>query len=513
MRVHMVVEVYDAQGAMQRTALAIILVVMAALPCHALVSTNVPLRHWSYDAVEKLADYGLIDSAMLTIRPISRVEMARHIAQAMYALEGTADAPAILGEILARLREEFRGELILIGAVEGWHGGSFVKPVEDPYLRYVYADEATGLENERGDTFDGGSNIRLGFAARGKLWERAAFYVQPEVVDSSEEDGDVELVRSYGKGRIGPIEIEAGKDSLWWGPGRHGSIVMSNNVEPFTMLKITNPQPMQLPWILRYLGPFRGQWFLTELEDDRHIPEAKLSGIRLNARPHPLVELGASRVVMLGGKGAPDVDLVDYVEAFLALTEEEENNQLAGLDASLLLPVGRWRWGRALPFRALRFYVEGAGEDEAGGLPSNWGALYGLRISDILKTGRTDLRIEYADNHVAGKPNVFYSHSVYRTGYRYEGRIIGHHMGTDSRDLFLHLSHYLTSDLILDMAYNRQTHNLSADIQPTTNIYELGLTLFPSAHWQVEGGYRYEESDAGGRADNHVLQMGLVRRF
>ena len=97
------------------------------------------------------------------------------------------------------------------------------------------------------------------------------------------------------------------------------------------MIKVTNPQPIQLPWILQALGPVKGQWFLSQLEEDRDIPEAKLSGIRLNIKPHPLVELGASRVVMFGGQGVPRVDFVDYAKMFVARSEQAENNQIGGV--------------------------------------------------------------------------------------------------------------------------------------------------------------------------------------
>ena len=72
---------------------------------------------------------------------------------------------------------------------------------------------------------------------------------------------------------LGRCEIEAGKDSMWWGPGYHGSILMSNNAEPFKMLKLSTPSPVSLPWIFKALGPFKVVWFLTQLEDDRPVPE------------------------------------------------------------------------------------------------------------------------------------------------------------------------------------------------------------------------------------------------
>ena len=182
-------------------------------------------------------------------------------------------------------------------------------------------------------------------------------------------------------------------------------------------------------------------------------------------------------------------------------------------DTSILLPLAEVPYGQHLPLRSIKFYVDAAGEDEAGFLPSNWGYLYGLQLNDILKTGRTDLRFEYADNHVTGKPNVFYNHSLYTSGYTYKGRILGHHMGTDSRDIFIQLSHYLSEELVLDLMYDRQTHDLSADTQPEFDVIGCDLTFFRLGQWRVMAGYRYENARDKRGVDNEILQLQLIHEF
>jgi hypothetical protein len=479
-----------------------VLLTASALPCAAVVSTNVPLDHWSYDAVDKLAGYGLIDGAMLTIKPISRIEMARHIAQAMCQLEHEDNPPTVLTAILERLKREFAEELALVGALDGPYGGSFVKPVEDPYVKYLYARSEPDIENVRGDVFHEGSNYRAGFATRGQFFDQFAFYLHPEYVDSSAEDGDADLIEGYVKGMVGPIEIEAGKDSMWWGPGHHGSILMSNNARPFTMVKVTNPQPLELPWIFKGLGPFRAEWFWTDLGEDRILPHTKLSGIRVNIKPTPLLEFGASRVVMFGGQGLPQVDLLDYAKMFLSTSEQATNNQLAGFDASLLVPLPR----NPL-LRSVKIYGDAAGEDESGGLPSKWSYLMGVQLNDILRTGRTDVRFEYTRTH-----EVLYQHSIYTSGYTYDDRFIGDFVGPDARDLFVQVSHYLTDDLVLDVSLDQQTHGASEQVQSHRNIVECGLTYSPSQDWQVRAGYRYENGDAG-EEDNQIVGIELIREF
>jgi hypothetical protein len=486
---------------MQRIVASLLLLTVSASLCPALVSTNVPLDHWSYDAVDKLASYGLIDSAMLTTKPISRIEMARHIGQAMYRLKQERDPPGVLLAIVDRLKEEFKGELSLIGVLDGWYGDTCIKPVEDPYVKYLYSTNEPDIENVRGDRFHRGSNYRAGFASRATLFNEFAFCLHPEFIGSSEDGADVDLIEGYGKAMVGPIEIEVGKDSLWWGPGHHGSIVMSNNAAPFTMVKVTNPQPIELPWILKGLGPFRAQWFLTELGDDRVLPETRLTGLRVNVRPHPWLEIGASRVIMFGGRGMPHVDVLDYAKMWVPREQQATNNQIAGLDASFLVPLGK----NPL-LRSLKFYGDGAGEDEAHGWPGKWSYLLGLQLNDILRTGRTDVRFEYADTH-----RVLYRHSVYTSGYTYEDRLIGHDVGPDARDMFVQLSHYLTNDLLVDVSFD-QTFNKSAVVQPTRKTVECNLTCFASPDWQIKAGYRYEDRD-GGEDDDHIFQIQLIREF
>jgi hypothetical protein len=187
---------------------------------------------------------------------------------------------------------------------------------------------------------------------------------------------------------------------------------------------------------------------------------------------------------------------------FLAMSEQSANNQIAGLDASLLVPLG----DNPL-LRSVKLYSDAAGEDEAGALPSKWSYLLGLQLNDILRTGRTDVRFEYTDAH-----EVLYLHSLYTSGYTYDDRVIGHHVGPDARDVFVQLSHYLTDDLVVDIGLDQQTYNRSTAVQPKRNCLECNLTYFPSSNWQIRAGYRYENGDVL-EDDNHILQVQLIREF
>jgi len=491
-----------------RRVISLASLLSVALLCSAFVSTNVPLGDFSYDAVDKLAGFGLIDSAMMTTKPVSRLEMARHIAEAMENAEQLNEQNEIILAILDRLKKEFKAELIALGELDGELVEGFIKPVEDPYIKYLFAENMPDLENQRGDVFRKHSNYRLGFASRMMFFDTVAFYFHPEYADSSSDsDADINLIEGYGKFALGNLEVELGKDSLWWGPGYEGSMLMSNNAEPFKMVKVSNACPIQLPWIFRHFGPFKAVWFLTELEKDRAIAEPKLTGLRFNFKPHPAFEMGLSRAIMFGGSGMPHVGLRDYLQMWQPQREEQENNQLAGFDVCVLLPLGD-----KMPVKSLKLYGDFAGEDEAGWIPSNWGKLFGMQLNDLLRTGRTDLRVEYADNHVSGEPDVFYTHSVYQPGYTYKDRIIGHHMGTDARNFLVRLTHYLTEDMILGVEYDREVADPLSKPKQTTDRIGLDLTLFAKNRWQLKTGYRYENSE-NGSGDNNIFVLTLIYDF
>ncbi len=476
--------------------------------CSAQVSTNVPLDHWSYEAVDKLIGQGLVLSDLMATKPVPRMEMARLIEEVESNIAGGPKASPVVQGIIARLREEFSHELGRLNATTGATSGSFVKPLEDPYARFVDAQQMSDLENERGDLFDRGSNQRFGFSARSALSDRFAFFLHPEYESPSVEDTRVNLVEAYGKARLGNYEIQLGKDSLWWGPGYHGSLIMSNNAEPLTMLKVGNPQPTLLPGPLRRLGPLRGTFFVSELEKSRNKSEARLSGLRLDFKPLPDLEIGISRTMMFGGSGNSNAHMSDYLQT-LWPGNKRKDNHLAGFDLAY-----RAKLPQALPAKSVKLYAEYTGEDS-----NHYRPLLGAQVNDILKTGRTDLRIEYAKTFLGESPGVFYAHPVFGSGYTYDGRTMGHHIGADARDLFLRLTHYLTPNLIIGLEYDRHTYLYSrtTGLRSRSEVEHFGVDVrwFTRCNWEMRAAYRYEEykNHAFLKGDSQVIDLVLVRDF
>jgi hypothetical protein len=187
---------------------------------------------------------------------------------------------------------------------------------------------------------------------------------------------------------------------------------------------------------LRWLGPWSLTSFLGRLDDERVIDDALLFGLRVSAKPLPRLEIGLSRTAQFCGEDRPcsastfaDLLLGRDNKGVNVAAGDEPGNQLGGFDM---------RW--ALPFDRVStaLYWQWIGEDTRQGGPQigSWLRLAGVEFSGSAFGARWRHRTyaELADTMCREggigfgdkKLSCAYEHGVYQTGYRYQGRSIGH---------------------------------------------------------------------------------------
>lgn len=462
-------------------------------------AANVETKSELYLYIERLSAYGLIDSAILGARPIDRREFARLIIEASRKAQDT-QVPQNIRYILERLREEFGEEMKDTTA-------SYVKPVREANLRYAHlkgkesafpnikASQEPFNYNNDGIALKS-NNIFLdikGDARYGPL----SLYINP-LLASDLNSQTLNLNKGYMKLYWGKFSFEIGKDSLWWGQGRHGSLILTNNAEPYKLLKISNEVPFNLP----VLGLLRIDFFLSRLEKDRDIPEPFFGGLRLSIKPNPWLELGLTRTAITGGEGMPRLGLSDIGTIIIGKNlegkEKGESNQIAGVDVRI----------RITPLKAY-IYGEAAGEDEAGWLPYKWAYIAGVYFADILGA---DLRVEYANT--AFQYPGWYTHGVYTSGYTYKGRLIGHHMGGDARDIFVSSSFFLDRSTKVSLYYDYEKRGVS---MPDPEIHsevmiQLQRDISKRMALGIRGGYERVKNSGhipGREEENRLIEFSL----
>ncbi len=281
------------------------------------------------------------------------------------------------------------------------------------------------------------AEIAAGFDWTG---ERFSLQLNGQLVDSP---GDGRHARADGSiiaVGLANFAFAAGTLDRWWGPGWDGSLILSSNARPIPALTLDRifTNAFESRW-LRWIGPWDLSVIFGQLESERAVPDARFFGLRFSFRPLTSVEIGLSRTAQWCGEGRP-CDFGTFVDLLAGRDNrgddgigvlDEPGNQLAGVDL---------RWSLARFRLPLAVYAQAIGEDEAGGLPSR--LLAQLGVEGAGSAGRYwSFRwfVEMADTscgfYESGDDNFncAYDHGIYRTGYRYRGRAIGHGIDNDGR--------------------------------------------------------------------------------
>ena len=418
------------------------------------VSGNVPLDSPVYEILDLLNAQGCLRTHLAGTRPVTYGEVFRLLDEVKDRCEVKSDPPDPAGggnSDSARLtaagqqdrtakREVTKKTARAIARLEylvltSLKAGTGFSPVRDPELEIIYLDgdpssipvinasQSALIYNNEGIDPNEWTTGYLSFQSELFLGDLEAQLFP--VLSLGEDDGQPLIHRAYVKVEALGFELGAGKESLWWGQGRHGGLYLTSNAEPLPMIRLTNANPLIMPWIFEHLGPFRLDFFLSRLEEDRAVPEPYFAGVRFNFRPSYMVELGATMMVITGGEGRPDVDLSDLFDIFFGENEiggEDRSNKIAGFDFRFSLPG--WQ-----------IYGEFGGEDESNGLPSRMAGLIGVYFPAV--TESVDLTFEYVDlAYTQEIASAWYRHGIYTDGYTYEGRILGHHVGGGGRDFY-----------------------------------------------------------------------------
>jgi hypothetical protein len=420
---------------------AVLLVVAFPPPARATdISAGVMAGDPTYRELRLAADLGLLAGPYPGSQPISRAEAFRLLRPLALELQkGTAVSPT-RGVTRAVARRLDRMRLEICPWEDFWEKGVYPVTLWGWLPRRV---SLNGSEIERGrkapEYLDYGYDRRQGITAEADN----TFFVE----------GVGFAVQEYGRLRLDPaaltyrplvltlrtgwrnFRVVYGREPMSWGPGVHGNLLMSINARPLDQFRLESDSPFPLPGPLSVLGRFTARGFLSHLGDEHRsdAPNPWVTGVRFTWSPARWLLLGAGRTVLLGGEGHEFIITPRSVWNVLAGTKENrvgdsrnDTDQLATVDWSVYL----WPVLRPVPLLdGGRLYGEYGGEDsrQRGPFPAVPGHTYGIELVAKGVLLRAEASSDLDDK------NLWYWHTVYRDGYTYRGRVIGHPMGGDSR--------------------------------------------------------------------------------
>ena len=442
--------------------------------CAGLASNNIPLDSPAYLYLEKLAGMGLIDHDIKGLRPYSRAEAARLVLEAERNLEAAGGEDLSLAKgIIRRMHDLIPRELSLYGEPESAPWFDF-NPMARSRLRYVYLDgvprsmerdvllkggakvfgfiggnlrpqpdeivhksgtEGTPLlENNEGTIYNRGHNIEYRWSMEGFLTRWVSLEAEPVFLNqphaSEGRSSRFFLNRGYVKLGGGGIELEAGRDANWFGPGYRGALTLTDNAKNFDLIKLSSPEPLDVGWIKRWLGDLKYSFIFSRFEetvDGNKIRRPWFLGLKLALKPTHWFEIGGNFVRQEGGPGfAGSTSIQDFI---FGGGDTNRSNSIAGLDLRFRIP-----W-----LRNTELYGEFAGEDSASFWPMLESYVAGFYIPCLTRWGKDDIRFEYFWGHA-----YLYSDGKFPRGYTYHNMTPGHSQGGAAQEFFFRYSHWFS---------------------------------------------------------------------
>ncbi|SFL61698.1 UFO1_4202 family uranium-binding S-layer protein [Pelosinus propionicus] len=157
---------------------------------------DVPAKHWSYDAVTKLANAGIVDGygdgTFRGDKTISRYEMAQIVAKALaHSDKATAEQKASIDKLSVEFAEELEGLNVRVTKLE--KNSSTIKVSGEARLKYEDTDKT-----------DSGFNLRSRINLDGAINDEWSYYGRLQAENNLKGEGDTQVTmdNAFVKGPI-----------------------------------------------------------------------------------------------------------------------------------------------------------------------------------------------------------------------------------------------------------------------------------------------------------------------
>jgi hypothetical protein len=491
-------------------------------------SPFVPLDSWVYQTFERLAALRYVSSAILGLKPWTRMECGRLTEEAAEALQATDTPNQEAAGLVARLQQEFNYE---VGLLSGGHNLS--ANVDSLYVRAVSISGPALTDSyhfgqtvayDFGRPFERGTNGQAGGsfdASAGPLtiYIRAEYQHAPaapaysDTVRSviAQADGvslsqvpsgalatinQAQLLDAYAAVNVHNFQLAVGRQSLSWAPGRD-SMMWSDNIEPVNMVRLVNPEPFLLPGFLRHLGPVRVDQFFGRLEGHSYVPEPFAYGQKINVKLFPFLELGFSRRSMLGGTGGDPFTTANFLRGFVGSASPKLNSvpgdTESGMDWTFYVPKVR---------NYIVLYGDAYAEDDI--LPiqnparNPWHP--GIYVTHIPGIPKLDLHVEGVSTEQGGIAlttvnlgQFNYWNFSYRDGNTNRGNLVGNTVGRDGRTIQSWLTYWISPRNTLQLIYRHSS--VGADFIPGGGAwqdYSLRSDMYLRTGFYIRSDLQYE---------------------
>ncbi len=453
-------------------------------------STYVPLGSWVYAAFDRLAALGYLSSAFEGARPWSREQCAHLLLDADEAIGSAGNSsPQIdsqVGALVAALHHEFaREERTFVGENRSLE-------LDSLYTRVLSAS-GTVLDDgyhfgqtyayDRGRPFRQGTNLIAGGSASA-TYGSLFFYVSGEYQHSpsapalTEKEvqfianrdqipppsdtpfatiNQFQLLDAYAGINLHGWQISFGNQSLSWGPGAGGSLLLSDNAAPFPMVRISPDGPLEIPVLSKFLGPFSIEQFYGRVEGHEGASQPWIYGQKISFKPFRSLEFAYGRTTLIGGTGHP-LTSFRLFSSMIGRVDAAENSVPGDARTAV-----NWTWRVPGLHDWVTFYGELEDDDDPIPLQNLTKSVLrpGLYFPRLPLLPKWDLHFEWTSSTSPGRAsfqshgNLNYWNLDYTGGYTNNGNLMGNTVGREGVTLQAWTRYWISPRQNLDFSWKQ----------------------------------------------------------
>jgi len=470
----------------------------APQPIHdSLGSTYIPVDSPIYPMAVRLYSLGYLDTAFINMRPWTRRSLLHmlHASSAAITEDGNDEALSLLAKLEDYVSTEPASPSER-GAVYG---------VDTLYTRLMGIDGQTlrdsyhlgqTIANDYGRPYQQGFNNVTGFSTLNE-YGRFSLYVRGEYQHAPVGNGysfalaqqlsELDDIPYSGTNLNqptdpqGPIaaqnpfrlqeatlsfhflghEISGGKSDAWEGPGLGSAMSWSNNAEDIYSFRIDRVEPMHIPFVSRFLGPLRYDFFVGSLKGHTDPNSPWVHSEQFSFAPSSNFQFAFERTVIWGGEGHEPVTLHTFLRSFFSFndTESDPAVKFSPKDPGARYSDFSFSW--RLPFlrHYVTLYTDSISHDDVSPVSAPRRAAYrpGIYISQFPGLHKLDLRVEGANTDVSTtistNGTAEYYEGVQVQGYTNKGYIMGDWIGRQAKGGQAWLTYHLDGNQWIQLSY------------------------------------------------------------
>ena len=453
-------------------------------------STYVPIDSWVYRAFDRLAALGYVTAGYEGKRPWSREQCARLLIDADEAIGSSSSAHLLpdsqVQELMQALHREFAREEATFAE------GNRSLELDSLYTRVLSAS-GTVLNDgyhfgetyayDYGRPFRQGTNLISGGSASatyGSLFffVSGEFQHSPSAPALSTDVRDfiavrdkvplplaapfapintLQLLDAYAGINLRGWQISFGNQSLSWGPGVGGSLLLSNNAAPFPMLRLSPQKAVDIPGISKILGPFSVEQFYGRVDGHPGLSQPWIYGQSISMKPFPSFEFAYSRTTLIGGTGHP-LTSGKFFGSFFGRVDPAENSVPGDSRTAV-----DWTWHVPGVHHWVTFYGELEDDDDSIPLQNLTKSVLrpGIYLSRLPLLSKFDVHFEWTTSTSPGRApfqnhgNLNYWNLDYTAGYTNNGSLMGNTVGREGITLQAWMRYWISPRNTFDFSWKQ----------------------------------------------------------